>query len=297
LSEKSAQENNMVKRLKFFVFVILMVSYPWTLYAASTPSKPAIVLAAFGTTTKAFSTYNRIDKQVKERFPGYAIRWAFTSKIVRQKVKQEQHKDLQSLPEALRALKNTGYTKIAIQSLHLAPGKEWEEVVKQSREVPGITVALGKPLLSSKADEMKVLKAISPEFPANLKKNAVILVGHGSPDPKAQAANKSFTALLRSHYPGDNVFFGMVEFEKPGKEAVLQEVKKSGATTVKIIPFLLVAGDHVQNDILGNGPESWKSGLLQMGNYKIEAVHQGLGNQKAIVNIYLDHLARALREL
>ena len=57
----------------------------------------------------------------------------------------------------------------------------------------------------------------------------------------------------------------LVEFEKPGKEEVLQEVKKSGATSVMIIPFLLVAGDHVQNDILGSGPESWKSELLKHG--------------------------------
>ncbi len=89
----------------------------------------------------------------------------------------------------------------------------------------------------------------------------------------------------------------MVEFEKPGKEEVLREVKKSGATSVKIIPFLLVAGDHVQNDILGSGPESWKSELMQMGNYQIDGVRQGLGDNPEIVDIYLNHLAQALKAL
>ncbi len=119
----------MAKKFKFLVFILLVVSCPWTLSAASTaPVKPAIILAAFGTTTNAFRTYDKIDRQVKERFPGYEIRWAFTSKKVRHKVKEEQHKELKSLPEVLQDLKNAGYSKVAIQSLLLAPGKEWEEI-------------------------------------------------------------------------------------------------------------------------------------------------------------------------
>jgi cobalamin biosynthesis Co2+ chelatase CbiK len=78
--------------------------------------------------------------------------------MVRHKVLAEQHKKLQSLPEVLTDLKAGGFSRVAIQSLLLAPGKEWEEVVKQSREVPGLTVAVGQPLLSDKADEMKVLR-------------------------------------------------------------------------------------------------------------------------------------------
>jgi len=275
--------------------ILSMISASWTLNAAPT-AKPAIVLAAFGTTTNAFPTYQNIEDQVKERFPGYEIRWAFTSKMVRHKVREEQHKELKSLPEVLQDLKAAGFTKIAVQSFLLTPGKEWEEVVRQSREVPGLTVALGKPLLSNDADMAEAIKALSREFPADLKKNAVVLVGHGSPDPKAQAANSSFAQLLRRRYP-ENVFFGLVEFQKPGKEEVLQEVKKSGVTSVVFIPFLLVAGDHVQHDILGSGPESWKSELLKMGNYRVEGITQGLGYDKEIVNIYLDHLAQALKGL
>ncbi len=290
----------MTRQIKFrwlsLLLILVALSAPLTLNAAPMP-KTAIILAAFGTTTNAFPTYDKIDKQVKERFPGYEVRWAFTSRKVRHKVLEEQHKKLKSLPEVLTDLKADGFTRAVIQSFLLAPGKEWEEIVKQSREVTGITAVVGKPLLSSKTDEMKVLNALSKEFPSDLKKDAVVLVGHGSRDPKARAANNSFAQLLHSRYPDGNVFFGMVEFEKPEKEEVLQEVKRSGASSVKIIPFLLVAGDHVQNDILGSGAESWKSELLKMGNYKINGVRHGLGEQKEIVNIYLDHLTQALKEL
>jgi sirohydrochlorin cobaltochelatase len=299
-TKKSPKEDDMKKPVRFGLFFSLalifsMINASWTLNAAEM-AKPAIVLAAFGTTTDAFPTYKNIEDQVKERFPDYEIRWAFTSKMVRKKVLEEQHKELKSLVEVLQDLKAAGFTRIAVQPLLLSPGKEMEEVEKQIREVPGLTVALGKPLLSNDADMAETLKGVSREFPADLQKNAVVLMGHGSPDPKAQAANASFAQLLHRQYP-ENVFFGLVEFQKPGKEEVLQEVKKSGVTSVVFIPFLLVAGDHVQNDMLGSGPDSWKSGLLQMGNYQVEGIRKGLGYNKEIVNIYLDHLAQALKGL
>jgi sirohydrochlorin cobaltochelatase len=212
-------------------------------------------------------------------------------------VDKEQHKKLQSLPEVLTNLKANGFKKVVVQSLLLAPGKEWENMEKQSREIPGLTVALGKPLLSDKADEMLAITALSKDFPPDLKKTAIVIVGHGSPDPKAQAATASFGKLLRSRYPDGNLFFGLVEFEKPGKEEVLQEVKRSDATSVIIIPFLLVAGDHVQNDILGNEPDSWKSELTKLGPYRVEGIPQGLGERQEIVNIFLKHLAQAMNSL
>ncbi len=178
----------MTKKLKLWVGILVMANYPWIVSAApTTPVKPAIILAAFGTSTNAFPTYDKIDQQVKEHYPGYDIRWAFTSRKVARKVKEEQNKELKDLRTVMEELKNAGHSKVVIQTFLLAQGKEWEEVVKHSCDIPGIKVAVGKPLLSSKADQRKVLDIVAKEFPGDLKKNAVILVGHGSPDPKAQA--------------------------------------------------------------------------------------------------------------
>jgi sirohydrochlorin cobaltochelatase len=261
------------------------------------PDKPAIVLTAFGTSTAAFDTYKQIEDRVKQRFPGYDIQWAFTSAKVRQKVLQEQHKELKDLPQTLKDLKAAGYTQVVVQSLHVVPGEEWEKVVKETRQVAGLQVALGKPLLSSKADQLWVLKALTKTFPQDLRKNAIILVGHGSRDPKAQAAYEAFGQQVRSRYADQNVFLGFVEFEQPGKAEVLQKIKRSGATSVTLVPFLLVAGDHVQNDILGGETDSWKSGLTAMGNYHVEGIRKGLGYEAGVVNLYLDHLDEALQTL
>ncbi|MGO8761626.1 MAG: hypothetical protein ACLP2P_10365 [Desulfobaccales bacterium] len=60
------------------LLLIAVISAPGALSAAST-ANPAIVLAAFGTSTEAFETYGHFEQKVRERFPGHEIRWAFTS--------------------------------------------------------------------------------------------------------------------------------------------------------------------------------------------------------------------------
>ncbi len=287
----------MVKRIRFgwlsLVLILSMISAPWTLNAAST-AKPAIVLAAFGTSTEAFDTYNYFEQKVKARFPDHEIRWAFTSHKVRHKVAREKGQKLNDLPTTLQELKAAGYTRVAVQSLHIVPGEEWEKkIVEESRKIPGLKVALGKPLLSSKQDQEQVLQAVAQTFPQDLKNNAVVLVAHGSPSPEGTAAYLAFNQLLRSHYPHQNVFLGTVE-GKPTRQEALEAVKKSTAATVVLMPFMFVAGEHVAKDMLGDDPESWKSELLKQKAYRIEGITKGLGYQEGIVNIYLDHLDRAM---
>ncbi|MCK9375077.1 MAG: sirohydrochlorin cobaltochelatase [Syntrophobacterales bacterium] len=264
--------------------------------AEAAAKKPAIVLTTFGTSTAAFDTYKHIENLAKERFPGYEIRWAYTSGKVRRKVLQEQGKDLPDLPQVLKDLKAAGFTRVAVQSLMVVPGEEWDLTVKQSRTVPGLQVACGQPLLASQTDRIWVLKALARTFPRDLQQNAVVLVGHGSPSARGQAAFADWARLVRSRYPGQNVFFGVVTGQ-PSQAAVLAAVRQSGATAVTFIPFLLVAGEHAEKDILGDQPESWKSQLLQTGKYRVEGVRKGLGYQDGVVRLYLDHLDEALKIL
>jgi sirohydrochlorin cobaltochelatase len=290
----------MEKRRKFgwlsLAVIFSMISAPWTLNAA-TPKKPAIVLAAFGTSTAAFETYRHFELQVKKRFPDQEIRWAFTSHKVRHKLAQEKGQKLKDLPTTLRELKAAGYTRVAVQSLHIVPGEEWDKkVVQESRKVPGLKVALGKPLMSSKEDQKMVLNVLARTFPKDLKNTAVVLVGHGSPSSEGTATYLSFAQALRARFPQENVFFGTVE-GKPTRKEVMDAVKKSGATDVVLMPFLFVAGEHVAKDILGDDPESWKSELLKQKAYHIQGITKGLGYQEGITKIFLDHLARALKSL
>jgi sirohydrochlorin cobaltochelatase len=288
----------MAKRHRFgwlcFGLILSVISTSLSTNAATTADL-AIVLAAFGTSTAAFDTYQHFELAVKKRFPDHEIRWAFTSKKVRHKVAQERGRKLNDLATTLRDLKAAGYTRVAIQSLHVVPGEEWEKkVVEESRNLPGLKVALGKPLLASPQDQERVIQALAPTFPKDLTHNAVILVAHGSPSPEGIATYLALDRLLRSRYP-HNVFLGTVE-GKPSRPEVMAALKQSAPATVILRPFLFVAGEHAANDILGDGPESWKSELTQK-SYHVQGINQGLGYQADIVNIYLDHLAQALKEL
>jgi sirohydrochlorin cobaltochelatase len=290
----------MVKPGKFrwlsLLLLIAVISGPGALNAAST-AKPAIVLAAFGTTTAAFDTYNHFETKVKERFPGYEIRWAFTSRKVRHKVAEKNGRKLNDLATTLRELKAAGYTRLAIQSLHIVPGEEWDKkVVQASREIPGLKVALGKPLLSSPQDQERVLQVLAQTFPKDLKHTAVVLMAHGSPSPEGTATYLAFSRLLRARYPQQNVFLGAVE-GSPGKAEAFAGVKQANPAAVVLMPFMFVAGEHVAKDMLGDDRESWKSELLRQKAYRIEGIKKGLGYQDGIIAIYLDHLNQALESL
>lgn len=277
------------------LLVILGLTLGWKAEVGA--QEPALVLTAFGTSSAAADTYRHIEARVRERFPGYEVRWAFTSVKVRKKVALEQGKELQDLPQTLKALQAAGFSRVVVQSLHVVPGEEWEKkVVEGSRQVPGLKVALGRPLLSAAADRQRVLAALSQTFPPDLKKTAVLLVGHGSPDPQGEQAYLSFDQILRAQYPGQNVYLGVVG-GKPERDAALAQVKGGGASSVLLVPFLLVAGEHVNTDILGDGPESWRSRLLAQGTSRVEGRRRGLGYNDDIVAIYLDHLAAALKDL
>jgi sirohydrochlorin cobaltochelatase len=294
------KEFDMEKRIKnrwlSLLLLMAVISAPGALHAAAT-AKPAIVLAAFGTTTAAFDTYNHFETKVKERFPGYEIRWAFTSRKVRHKVAKEKGRKLNDLATTLRELQAAGYTRLAIQSLHIVPGEEWDKkVVQVSREVPGLKIALGKPLLSSPQDQERVLNVLARTFPKDLTATAVVLMAHGSPTPEGTSTYVAFSRLLRARYPRGNVFLGTVE-GTPAKEEAFAAVKKANPAAVVLMPFMFVAGEHVAKDMLGDDPESWKSLLLKQKAYRIEGVKKGLGYQDGIIAIYLDHLAQALKSL
>ena len=59
---------------------------------------------------------------------------------------------------------------------------------------------------------------------------------------------------------------------------------------------MVVAGDHASNDMAGDEEDSWKSVLAGEG-YEVECLLQGLGELKAIQDIYVEHVLAALEEL
>ncbi len=275
--------------------------------------KPAIVLTAFGTSTKAQITFDYMDKQIRRAFPGHEIRWAFTSQIIRNKMnaiykKRGMNKRLQSLPEVLASLKAKGYRQVVVQSLHVFPGEEYIHMINEAK-MDGLSVSIGEPLIAQWEDVHKLLESISKDF-LSPDEGCNVFAGHGSPNTYAApstAVYLAFDRLLSVHYP--NCFLGSVE-GVPDRKDALDRAKAYKGKKVRIIPFMLVAGDHVMNDIMGRqshneGEISWAVELEKAGKEVScpeitvdgQRLYKGLGFYPITNKIIIEHIKQAMSDL
>lgn len=259
----------------------------------------AILLAAFGTSDPvARASLEKVDRRARESFPGMEIRWAYTSGRIRAKLAREGIQ-LDSPEMALARLMSDGYTEVAVLPLHVVPGREFHDVLQNSRRFEGMAggfkkVSVGLPLLSSREDMERVAKALLEDLAADRKKvDAMLFMGHGTESHPADTAYVAMHDVLNSLDPGAHL--ATVDGSRK-LDAVLPELKDRKAGRVLLVPFMLVAGDHAKNDMAGDGPESWKSILKHQG-IEADALLEGLGENQQIVDIWLDHLRAALAEL
>ena len=72
----------------------------------------------------------------------------------------------------------------------------------------------------------------------------------------------------------------------------MAEVAAYGAGKVILTPFMVVAGDHANNDMAGDEEDSWKTAFAEAG-YEVECVLEGMGQNPAIRAIYVEHVRAA----
>jgi sirohydrochlorin cobaltochelatase len=88
------------------------------------------------------------------------------------------------------------------------------------------------------------------------------------------------------------IYIGLVEHGYPTMASVIQEVEKDGYRKVKLIPMMLVAGLHFEEDMSGNN-HSWKLAFEDAG-ISVSLENQGLGFNRGIVDLYCRHIQDAL---
>lgn len=82
-------------------------------------------------------------------------------------------------------------------------------------------------------------------------------------------------------------FFATVEGTR-GVAPILEQLKKSGAKTVWLAPFMLVAGDHAKNDLGGDEEDSWAS-MLRKEGFTVKTHLRGLGENPGIRAVFSRH--------
>ena len=261
----------------------------------------AILAVSFGTTHKDTlkKTIEKIEDRIREEFKNYEVRRAFTAHIVI-KVLKTRDGIIENIPEeALEKLKAQGYDEIIVQPLHIIPGEEYEyvkHVVDNFRKQGAFKkIILGRPALYFKGEEnVPDDYAIFTQAIREIlnKEGTIVMMGHGSNHP-ANACYPCLQSVL-SDQGYDNVYIGTVE-GYPTINQVIARLKKASVKEVTLVPLMLVAGDHVKNDMAGDDEASWKN-ILKANEINSNLYMHGLGELEKFQNIYLQHISDAINE-
>jgi sirohydrochlorin cobaltochelatase len=248
---------------------------------------PPIIIAAFGTTSKARAVYDMVDAHLKRQFSRHEVLWAFMSRIVRRHLDKNKIR-LRSPEEILAAVAERGHPWAVVQSFNMICGHEFHRLVGEVQH-PACRVSVGHSLLCSPQDHHDVAVALAPVF-ARDESEAVVLVGHGT-DHCAWTTYPALSCLLREMY-GSRAFVGMIEEGWPGRDAIIRKIVDAGFGRVRLMPFMLVAGVHFAEDLAG--PEdSWKTALEAHG-IQVALESEALGSRAPIIDVFAKHIRSAL---
>lgn len=245
--------------------------------------KIALLMVHFGTThgdTRTL-TIDAINQKAREQFPQMEIREAYTSRIIMRILNKRGIRKLNPV-EALAQLKAEGYTHVIVQSTNIIDGIEMESLRKNLDLMRPLfkEIRLGMPLLYSPEDYKQVIDCLAEK---GQEKTFTILVGHGTYTPAtAQYAMLDYMLQAEGH---TDFAVGTVEGYPTFDNAISRAQAKKKIKQVQLIPFMFVAGDHAKNDIAGDMKEA-----LEKKGYKVSVRMEGLGENPAIQQIYIDHI-------
>lgn len=260
-------------------------------------TNPAIVIAAFGSTSRGKLALDIFQEKLKKLYPETDIYWAYTSEIIRKRL------NLPSLQQTLAQVESDGYRKAVVQPLHVFPGTEYQQIKETCSYFPGLRVFLGETLLHRWDFVKEILEAVEPEF-LSPDEGCNLLALHGTPlaaDP-VNVVYLGIERMVSNLYP--NVMAATVE-GVPSYEAVLAKIKRDKLADhykkIKIIPMMYLAGLHVEDDLMGD-EDSWKCALEALGftvecptlSIEGESYFKGLAYYPEVTEGFLSRLQRTI---
>ncbi|MGN0351451.1 MAG: sirohydrochlorin cobaltochelatase [Roseburia sp.] len=247
-----------------------------------------ILVVSFGTTYQETREKNieKIVEEVKDTYVDIPVYQAYSSNIVRKVLRERDHIWMDDFNEAFERMHKDGITKVKVLPTHIIDGIEnsrLNEVVKSYRGwFESIEVA--RPLLGEEKDYEKAAECLLREL---AEEDALLLMGHGSTHEADKSYQKMEQVLKEKK---KNTYLATVE-GTVGFEDVLPQIEKEVAkgSRVLVTPFMLVAGDHANNDMAGEEEDSFASRLRSVG-YQPDCLIRGIGEYESIRKLYLTHL-------
>lgn len=252
--------------------------------------KRAVLMVHFGTTfddTRA-ATIDALNARVRETFTDFTVAEAYTSRIIIDRLRKRGIEKVTPV-EALLRLAADGYETVVIQGTNIIDGIETEVIRREALMMKPFfkDIRVGRPLLYSVEDGERTAGVLASVYAAASKgKSHVVMVGHGTSTP----ANAMYSQIDYMFGAGGNPNIHVATVEGyPTYDTTLAKLRAAGAREVTLVPFMFVAGDHARNDIAGE----WKENLEKAG-FKVTAVIEGLGQNKDIQSLYIDHIRNAI---
>lgn len=259
-------------------------------------SNKAILVVSFGTShndTRAV-TIDAIEKKIDDEFgEEYDVRSAFTAQFIINKLAKRDGLEIDNVKQAMDKLVADGVATLIVQPTHVMHGIEYDSLVETVGKYKDkfTSIVIGEPLLTSHEDYAKVIDIIRKiTADKNKEGSAIVLMGHGT-EHFANSTYACFESHLK-HEIGRNYFVGTVEGYPTIKE-VISDLKETDVNRVVLYPFMIVAGDHANNDMAGDEEDSWASQLKNNG-YEVESVIRGLGEYEGVQSIYIEHVKAAI---
>lgn len=257
-----------------------------------------LLVVSFGTSynDNRRLTIGAIEAAMEKAFPDYSVRRGFTSQIIIDHVKDRDGVSIDNVTEALDRAADNGVRTLVIQPTHLMNGLEYTDLVNEAAEYSDAfeQVVIGEPLLTSDEDFQAVIQAITEDTAQyDDGETAICFMGHGTEAESNQVYGKMQDMLTAAGY--ENYFVGTVEAE-PGLEDVLAAVGEGSYKKAVLLPLMIVAGDHANNDMAGDEEGTWKTEFEAAG-YEVTCVLNGLGELEAIQQLFVEHAQAAMDSL
>lgn len=269
-----------------------------------------ILVVSFGTSFNGSRVQDikGVEDALQAAFPDWSVRRAFTSQIIINHIQARDGEFIDNMDQALERAVANGVQELVVQPTHLMHGAEYDEMMDALEAYKGKIgkISVAEPLLGEVGSDATVVnadkKAVAMAVVAAAAKDAgftdaaeaaeagtaIILMGHGTAHVAKVTYRQMQTQMIDLGCA--NVFVGTVEGEPEGTgcEEIIQAVKDAGYKNVILRPLMVVAGDHANNDMAGEDPDSWKS-MFEAAGFGVEAQIAGLGSIRTVQDLYIAH--------
>ncbi len=219
----------------------------------------------------------KIEKAMLRALPNWQLRRAFTSARVRSLLIKRGEK-IPAPAEAVAQARAEGAERIALATLLISPGEEYEGLLAAADGLPVVS-----PLLTEEED----LNALSVYY-GDVQRacgTPLLLMGHGHPTNGNPAYER-----LRRRLP-DHVYLACLS-GTDNLTTLMPKLLTQPERRITLEPLLMSVGSHTLRDMAGKEMDSWKS-QLEKAAFTVDCHLTGMGRLEIVQRIY----ARKIRSL